>query len=53
MEKPERSTKGTSSQNYEELDVELKKRTRDMRWIFVKKGDLESIVIDYNSLYCL
>ena len=50
MERPIRSTKGTSSQNYEEFDDELMKKARDMRWIFVKKGDLEPIVIGYNSV---
>ena len=50
MQRSPRVNKGVSSQNYEEFDDALMKRARDLRWLFVKKGDTEPIVIGYNSV---
>ena len=50
MNRPSRSTKGQCSQNYEDFDDELMKRARSLSWLFVNKGDLQPIVIPYNSV---
>ena len=50
MNRPSRSTKGQCSQNYEDFDDELLKRARSLSWLFVNKGDLQPIVIPYNSV---
>ena len=50
MERPVRTIKGQSSQNYEELDQDLMRTARNLWWMFSKKGDLKPIVIPYNSV---
>ena len=50
MERPVRTTKGQSSQNYEEFDQDLMRTARNLWWMFSKKGDLKPIVIPYNSV---
>ena len=50
MQRSPRVNKGVSSQNYEEFDDALMKKARELRWLFVKKGDTEPIVIGYNSV---
>ena len=50
MQRSPRVNKAVSSQNYEEFDDALMKKARELRWLFVKKGDTEPIVIGYNSV---
>ena len=48
MQRPARTTRGQSSQNFDDFDDNLMKRAYDLQWMFVKKGDLHPIVIPYN-----
>ena len=50
MQRSPRSTRGLSTQNFDDFDEKLMKRAREITFIFVKKGDLSPIVIAYNSV---
>ena len=50
MERPVRTTKGHSSQNYEEFDQDLMRTAQSLWWMFSEKSDLKPIVIPYNSV---
>ena len=50
MQRSPRSTRGLSTQNFDDFDKNLMKRAREITFIFVKNGDLSPIVIAYNSV---
>ena len=50
MQRTARAKRGQSSQNFDEYDHELMKKAIDLRWVFVKKGDLKPTLKTYNHV---